>query len=57
MNKLWILIFLLFISCEIFKKDSYWKYPDDNPVEEFVEEKIEDLTGLDIDFTARSPEK
>ena len=36
----------------------YWKnYPDDNPVEEYLESYVESQTGLDIDFTPESPEK
>lgn len=37
----------------------YFKFllEDDNPIEEFVEDEIQDYTGLDIDFSPDSPEK
>ena len=34
-----------------------FKLEDDNTAEEFVEEVIQDQTGLDIDLTPSSPEK
>ena len=30
---------------------------DDNPVEEYIEELIEDHTGVDVDLSGGSPEK
>lgn len=32
-------------------------YSDDNPVEEVIEEEIEDITGVDIDLTPESKEQ
>lgn len=34
--------------------DEFWE--DDNPFEEYVEKKIEQNTGLDIDLTPSTPE-
>jgi len=31
-------------------------YPDDNFIEELIEEKIEDFTGLDLDLSSGSEE-
>ena len=33
-----------------------YDYPDDNLVEEIVEEVIEDRTGIDVDLSPLSPE-
>ncbi len=31
-------------------------YPDDNPIEEAIEKKIQDETGFDVDLSPDSPE-
>jgi hypothetical protein len=38
-------------SCSVFKH-----YPQDNPIEESVEEILKNKTGLDVDFSLDSPE-
>lgn len=50
-----VLICLVISGCSSFG----WmkNYPQDNIVEEIIEEIIESKTGLDIDLTPRSPEK
>ena len=35
--------------------DEFW--PDDNAAEEYVEERIKDKTGIDVDLTPNSEEK
>jgi hypothetical protein len=35
----------------------FLKLEDDNVAEEFVEDVIQDQTGLDLDLTPKSPEK
>lgn len=63
-----IIPILFFSSCGVIKgcknptvdktiKTINKAYPDDNVVEEMVEEKIEDITGLDIDLSPASPEE
>lgn len=68
-QKIALLMLLLFIvgACTILKrsqnKDIQYLFefyqknvPDDNPIEELLEEKIEDVTGLDLDLTPESEE-
>jgi len=63
-----IVIGLLFSGCGIIKgstnptADSVIKtveefYPDDNVIEEGIEEMIKDTTTLDVDLSPDSPEK
>lgn len=54
-------IFILILICaSLFGGCSYLNYKlglqDDNILEEAVENKIEDVTGLDVDLTPDSPE-
>lgn len=51
-KKLFLILFLsiVWVSC------SKWKYPDDNIIEEAVEDVIEEETGLCVDLTPSSPE-
>ena len=50
MNKFIILTTLYFMmGCQL--------YLDDNPLEEYLEEVIQDNTGIEVDFSGRSPEK
>lgn len=44
-------LFLLFLSSCTFLN----RYPD-NPLEEIVEDVIEEQTGVEVDFTGSSPE-
>lgn len=41
------------VGCQLVKNN----YPDDNPVEESIEDVIENKTGINVDFTGRTPEK
>lgn len=53
-----ILAILCFTSCGVVQKlDDMLGVPDDNVVEEMVENVIESKTGIDFDLTPRSPEK
>ena len=48
-------IVLWFSSCTTIKS-AIKAYPNDNPIEELVEDVIELKTGIDIDLTPSSPE-
>lgn len=48
----YVLVFLLLGSCNWIPK-AY----QDNPIEEEVEDYIEEKSGIKIDFTGNSPEK
>ncbi len=40
------------VGCTVMKK----YYPDDNPIEEAVEDVIREETGINADLSGRSPE-
>ena len=48
-------ILILFCGCEQIKFLSEI-YPDDNPIEEAVEEVIKEETGIDLDLSFTTPE-
>jgi len=63
-----LVVLLLFSSCGIIKghqnpvvdytvKAAGEVYVEDNVFEEFVEDSIEDITGLEIDISPSSPEE
>lgn len=56
-----IIVSIILGGCVVFLGScglEWWKYyPQDNVVEEVVEEVIKDKTGMDIDLTPSSPEK
>lgn len=37
--------------------NSYFNLPEDNPAEELIEEAYKQVTGKDVDFTPKTPEK
>lgn len=51
------IIFLIMTLCMISGCSLLKKYPQDNIVEEIVEDAIEKETGIDIDLSPLTPEK
>jgi hypothetical protein len=51
-----IIIFLIILGVTLPGCSMIKKYPQDNFVEEIIEEAIEQKTGLDIDLSPYSPE-
>lgn len=59
-TKIWMLLIgtlitFTFVMMSCFNVPLSW-YPDDNNVEEFVEDAIMLKTGVDVDFTGSTPE-
>jgi hypothetical protein len=57
---MWTRMLILFIGLTVIAIASWLgfvKYPEDNKIEEAVEEAIKDETGLDIDITPESLEE
>lgn len=50
--KFFLIPLVTFCSCEMLKK-----YPQDNIVEEIVEDVIRSETGIDVDLSPATPEK
>lgn len=51
-----ILIVILILISGCHKLNEYFNLPDDNQIEQGIEDVIENETGLVVDFTPNSPE-
>lgn len=52
----WIALIICVVSFFLYACSTYKHYPQDNPIEEIVEEVIEKETGIDIDLSPFSDE-